>query len=480
MNYKEICLKMNYKEIGLKAGLEIHQQLDTKKLFCNCPGLLRKDEPDFEIKRKLHVVAGESGEVDIAARHEAGRGKEFTYQGYDTTCLVELDEEPPHQINEKALEIAVQISLLLSCKINSVSQIMRKTVIDGSNTGGFQRTVLVGRDGYVETESGRVGIWYVYLEEDAARKIGEGRGGLIFRLDRLGIPLVEIVTAPDIKTPEQAKEVALHIGEILRSCKVKRGIGTIRQDINVSIKKHPRAEIKGFQDPKIFIKVIEKEIERQQNSIGRKLRQEVRGANPDASTKFLRPLPGVARMYPETDLPLLKISKKLIDTIKKNLPRLKHDVRQELIKDGLSEELARLVLQKDKLSEFKELIVILKKPNLIAKMIVLWREEIISHKGKKVEEKLNTDLLEDILQALRKKKIGEKDVKGIMKEVAGGKKLSEVLEKEKAEGIEEEVIKLLKEKPGLSEKAYMGLLMKKFKGRVSGKELIGLIRKHIK
>ena len=104
---------------------------------------------------------------------------------------------------------------------------MRKTVVDGSNTSGFQRSVLIGRNGYIEGKKGKVGIWYVYLEEDAARKSGEKDGKKVFKLDRLGIPLVEIVTAPDIQTPEQAKEVALQIGDILRSCKVKRGIGTI-------------------------------------------------------------------------------------------------------------------------------------------------------------------------------------------------------------------------------------------------------------
>ena len=477
---------MNYKKMGLKAGIEIHQQLDSHKLFCNCPSLLRKDEPTFTVERRLHAVAGESGEVDIAARHEAGKEKKFTYQGYDTTCLVELDEEPPHQINEEALEIAIQISLLLNCEIVPVTQIMRKTVIDGSNTSGFQRTLLIGRDGYIETESGRVGIWYVYLEEDAARKIEEGEGkGKVFRLDRLGIPLVEIVTAPDIKTPEQAKQVALHIGELLRSCRVKRGIGTIRQDVNVSIKGHPRAEIKGFQDPKIFVKVVEKEIERQKSQKrrkGKKLREEVRGAEPDATTKFLRPLPGSARMYPETDLPILVISKKMIDKARKTLPRLKHELKDELKREGLGDDLARLVLQKDKLSEFKELVIILKKPNLIAKMIVLWREEIAKHKNKsieKIEEELNTDLLEDILKALKEKKIEESEVKQVMKDVADGKTLEDSMKKGE-EGVEEEVVKLLKEKPNLSEKAYMGLLMQKFKGKISGKQLIELIRKYRK
>jgi len=125
-------------------------------------------------------------------------------------------------VNKDALNIALQISFLLNCKILPISQIMRKTVIDGSNTSGFQRTVLIARDGWVETSHGKVGIWYVYLEEDAARKISKDNDSVTYRLDRLGIPMVEVVTAPDIKSPEHAKEAALKIGEILRACKVKK------------------------------------------------------------------------------------------------------------------------------------------------------------------------------------------------------------------------------------------------------------------
>lgn len=118
--------KIDYQEVGFKGGLEIHQQLNTKKLFCNCPSLLRQDEPDFTIKRKLHVVAGESGEVDIAAKHEAEKERTFVYEGYSTTCLIELDEEPPHEINQEALKIALQIAIFLNAKIFSITQIMRK------------------------------------------------------------------------------------------------------------------------------------------------------------------------------------------------------------------------------------------------------------------------------------------------------------------------------------------------------------------
>ncbi len=212
---------------------------------------------------------------------------------------------------------------------------------------------------------------------------------------------------------------------------------------------------------------------------------EVRKANEDGTTTFLRPLPGAARMYPETDLPLLKIEKKLIDKIKKSLPKLKHDIRAELVKEGLSEDMAHLVLQKNKLNEFKELIGVYNAPNLVAKMVVLWREEIASHNNKKIEEIeeiLNTDLFEDILKALKQGKIKEEDVKIVMKEVVEGKKLGEAVEKKEInkEEIEEEIIKLIKEKPNLTESAYMGLLMQKHKGKISGKELIELIRKHVK
>ena len=132
---------MNKEE--LKAGLEIHQQLDTHKLFCSCPSLLRNDEPEEVFQRELNPVVGETGQIDTAAAFEKLKDKTFHYQFFDTNCLVELDEEPPHDINQEALKIALQIAHLLNAKIFPVSQIMRKTVIDGSNTEGFSRTVLI-------------------------------------------------------------------------------------------------------------------------------------------------------------------------------------------------------------------------------------------------------------------------------------------------------------------------------------------------
>ena len=149
---------MEYQKFGFKSGLEIHQQLDTKKLFCNTSSFLRSDDPKYSVRRKLHAIAGETGEIDEAVKHEASLDREFIYQGYDSISLIELDEEPPLAINEEALEIGLHIALLLNCDILPVSQVMRKIVIDGSNTSGFQRTVLIARNGYVETKDGKVKI----------------------------------------------------------------------------------------------------------------------------------------------------------------------------------------------------------------------------------------------------------------------------------------------------------------------------------
>jgi len=467
-------------EIKIKSGLEIHQQLDSHKLFCNCPSILRKDEPEFLVNRRLHAVAGEGGEIDVAAQFEAGLDKDFIYQGYDTTCLVELDEEPPHLINQEALEISLHISMLLNCEIVPITQIMRKTVIDGSNTSGFQRTVLIGRNGWIDTSFGKVGIDYVYLEEDAARGVGQEDGKKIFRLDRLGIPLVEVVTAPDIKTPEQAKEVALQIGDILRSCRVKRGLGTIRQDINVSIPEHPRTEIKGFQDPDIFIEVIEKEVERQKKDLqdGKELRMEVRGANEDGTTRFLRPLPGSARMYPETDLPLLKISKQIIDKAKKSLPKLRQEIRKELGKKGLSEEQIKLLLKQNKLSEFESLIKIIKDSKFIYQVLIEIPKEVIKHEGKGKEE-LSLEVIEDIVNLIKQGKLARTDVKHVMTEIVKGKSFDKAIKIEKVDlsQVEAEIAKMIKEKPGLSIAGYMGLIMSKFKGKVSGSEANAILQK---
>ena len=165
----------------------------------------------------MRAVAGEMGQFDVAAVYEYLRDRTFFYQCYDKeTCIIETDEEPPMSVNNEAMEVALQVALLLKAEIPDEVHIMRKTVIDGSNTTGFQRTAIVGINGSLETSQGKVGITNICLEEESSGIVKKEDGEITYRLDRLGIPLIEIGTAPDIKSPEHAKEVAEKLGMIVR------------------------------------------------------------------------------------------------------------------------------------------------------------------------------------------------------------------------------------------------------------------------
>ncbi|MEM2021046.1 MAG: Glu-tRNA(Gln) amidotransferase subunit GatE [Zestosphaera sp.] len=260
-------MTIDYKALGLKVGIEIHQQLATReKLFCSCPTELASDGAlKREITRYLRVARSEIGEVDPAAQYEVMKGRSIIYEVPEGhVCLVELDEEPPHDLNMEAVLITLAIAKALNSNPVDELQVMRKIVVDGSNTTGFQRTVIVAVGGHLPDENGVIGIQTICLEEDAARKVDEGRGFVRYNLDRLGIPLVEIATAPDITNPEQAMRVAFKIGLLLRlSGKVKRGIGTIRQDLNISISGGVKTEVKGVGRLELIPKVIEHEVARQ-------------------------------------------------------------------------------------------------------------------------------------------------------------------------------------------------------------------------
>ena len=256
---------MDYNELGLKMGLEIHQQLNSEhKLFCPCKTELVDDEYSELVQRRLRPTQSELGEIDRAALQESLRGLNFKYENFEKhTCLVENDDEPPHSLNEEALDICITIACLMNMHIVDEFHTMRKQVIDGSNTGGFQRTGMVATDGYLDTPYGRVIIESLGLEEDAARRIDSNDEFTEFRLDRLGIPLAEITTDPSMHDPKQVREVAYMLGQILRSTNVKRGLGTIRQDLNISISEGARVEIKGVQDLDLMSEIVEREVQRQ-------------------------------------------------------------------------------------------------------------------------------------------------------------------------------------------------------------------------
>ncbi len=281
---------MDYEKLGLKVGIEIHQELATEhKLFCSCPPQLSKDEPDYTFIRKLRPAQSELGEVDPAALFEFLKGKTIIYEAnHDTNCLVEMDEEPPGALDYEALDIALQFTLLTEGTPVDEVQVMRKTVVDGSNTGGFQRTSVVSLGGAIEAEGKTYNIEQVAIEEDAARKIEEDGDTITYRLDRLGIPLIEITTAPEMYRPIEVYYVAKRIGSILRATgKVRRGLGTIRQDVNVSIKDGAIIEIKGAQDLGMLETIVEYEAQRQTALLNIKEVLKERGIKPSDLGKEL-------------------------------------------------------------------------------------------------------------------------------------------------------------------------------------------------
>lgn len=264
----------------LKVGLEIHQQLDTKnKLFCNCE-IVDATEHDFTFKRNLRPTRSEMGSYDQAALFESKKIKIIKYQSSrNSNCLIESDEEPPVEVNTEALEVVLTLCLALHCTVEDELHVMRKIVIDGSNTTGFQRTILVGRDGFLDVEGIRVGVQSICLEEDAARIINEqnkdnDESNKIYSLDRLGIPLIEIALEPISNSPTFVTILAQTVGRLLRSTKkVTRGIGSIRQDVNISVDNGPVVEIKGVQQLSQLALIIDYETKRQDglNQIAKKL-----------------------------------------------------------------------------------------------------------------------------------------------------------------------------------------------------------------
>ena len=248
----------------MKAGVEVHQQLATGKLFCACPPDLADETGRTVVTRSLRATGGENHHIDPAAAFQAARQLRYRYEVAPSSCLVELDEEPPHGVSEAALDAALTAALLLDARPVDEIEVMRKIVVDGSNTSGFQRTALVAVDGHVDVGNRRYSVPTICLEEDSARKVGEKDGELTFRIDRLGIPLVEVATGPEITNGTEAREVAEEIGTLLRATRrVRRGIGTIREDLNVSTAGGARVEIKGVQELRLLHRYAELEEARQ-------------------------------------------------------------------------------------------------------------------------------------------------------------------------------------------------------------------------
>jgi len=480
---------IDYQKLGFKCGIEIHNRLNTKtKLFCNCKPNFSEEGYVSTVKRKLRAVAGELGQVDVAALYEYFRDRNFIYQCFpDETCLKETDEEPPNSINKEALDIVLQIALLLKADIPDEIHIMRKTVIDGSNTCGFQRTAVVGLNGILETSQGLVKITNICIEEESSGIIGQKGNDISYRLDRLGIPLIEIGTAPDIKNPEHAKEVAEKLGMIIRSTgKSQRGLGVTRQDINVSIAKGARVEIKGVQDLDFIPQIIENEIKRQQELIekGEKPKEETRVANEDGITEYTRPLPGGERMYPETDLETFIITKDFLSKIK--IPETWEEKAKRYSKI-LPKEMINQVLRSDYLGLFEKLSKI-HDPILVASTLTSTIKDL--RRRGFIIESLTEEYFEELFSSINKKLISKEAIPSILEKVCKEKiSVKEAVEKSGLKALDEEelreiVRKIFEKYPHLVKEkkvsALMGEVMKEVRGAVDGKTVAKVLNEEIK
>jgi glutamyl-tRNA(Gln) amidotransferase subunit E len=257
----------SFDNLKVKVGFEIHQQLKTKsKLFCNCKCMEANGSYDCDFIRILRPTKSELGDFDKAALFEYTKMNTIKYYSrIGLSCLVEADEEPPHDVNRDALETVLLFSLALHSNIVDEIHVMRKIVIDGSNTSGFQRTMLVSSGGHLKVDNFKeIGVQSICLEEDAAKLLPHTKLYKEYGLDRLGIPLVEIALEPVSGKPDEIVNVALTLGRLLRSSRrVSRGLGSIRQDVNISVNDGQVVEVKGVQQISQLVKILDYETKRQ-------------------------------------------------------------------------------------------------------------------------------------------------------------------------------------------------------------------------
>ncbi|MBI2076918.1 MAG: Glu-tRNA(Gln) amidotransferase subunit GatE [Euryarchaeota archaeon] len=621
---------LDYAKLGFRCGLEIHQQLATSKLFCRCSTEDPPAEPGppaFVIHRRLRPTQSELGEVDAAALQESRRNRRFEYHGYHgRACLVEADEEPPNPASEEALDVALTMAALLQATPVDEVQWMRKIVIDGSNTSGFQRTGLIALGGEVDG----VGVQTLALEEDSCQRLSESADAVAFGLDRLGIPLIEIATAPTIRDGNHARAVAARIGALLRATgRVKRGIGTIRQDLNVSIRGGARIEVKGVQELNSIPRVTEWEVRRQlrllevaealakrgvkasdltsavvdlgdvfaktQSTVVKKTLQsggailgvrlpgfhgligaaskdlprlgrelsvyarrdagvggilhgdelpgmgvaaeevasvrsrlackeadsfvlvadqrkkceaalrvvlaravvalrgvpeEVRAAEQDDSTTYLRPLPGAARMYPETDVPPVAVSPQRMEKIRGNLPPPPEAVRERVRNQfHISEDEARQIVDGDMVGELAAWAKLADGP-AASRVLLLILPDLRRRYPKADDLRPHAA---DALAAVKANRFAKEGVALVLEEVAAGraKGVEEAVTRlglgggaeaalaERARAIVGERADFVRERGAESVGPLMGLLMKEFRGKVDGGQVSRALAKEV-
>ena len=296
----------DYAEVGLIVGLEVHQQLLTeRKMFCNCPAGLYTTEHDGTLLRHMRPTLSELGEYDGTALMEFNTKKNIIYLLHESNvCTYEMDDTPPFLMNLQALDVAIEQCLMLGCDIVDEVHVARKQYLDGSIPTGFQRTAIVGINGRLPFMGRELSITQVSVEEDSCREVSDNGHLVVWRTDRLGIPLIETVTGPDLRTPEEVVEAILLIGRVCRSTgHVRVGMGASRQDINVSVRGGRRVEIKGVPQAWWARGLVHCEAIRQVNLL--QLRDELHKRGLKEANDLVMPNFDVTNLFENSNLPYL-------------------------------------------------------------------------------------------------------------------------------------------------------------------------------
>jgi len=273
-----------YDEIGFMCGLEVHQQLHTRrKLFCRCPAGIFSDRVDAEVLRHMRPTLSELGQYDGCALMEFKTEKQIIYRlTRACVCTYEMDDTPPFPIDEEAVRSSLEIASMFGMALVSELQVMRKQYLDGSIPTGFQRTGMIAVGGAIPFRESSQGpesvlrLRQLTLEEDSCREVSDIGHKIIFRTDRLGMPLIETVTEPELMTPRDVEAGGRLIAAVARaSGKVRRGSGAARQDVNVSIAGSRRVEIKGVPQHKVLPRLVHIEAFRQLELL--RIRETLRG-----------------------------------------------------------------------------------------------------------------------------------------------------------------------------------------------------------
>jgi len=400
-------------------GLEIHVQMKTAtKMFCSCKVEFGA-EPNSNV---CPVCLGMPGALPV--------------------------------INKKAVEYGIRAGLALNCKIHNLSVFARKHYFYPDLPKGYQISqyeLPLATDGYLDIEledgtSKRVRIRRLHLEEDAGKNIHEGKKTYV-DLNRAGTPLMEIVTEPDINSPEEARIFLETLRNVMRYIGVSDADmekGQLRCDINVSIRPKgskglgTRVEIKNVNSFRFVQKALEYEIERQikVKERGGQIVQETRTFDPSTGKTYTMRGKEEAedyRYFPDPDLLPLKVSDEWINRVRENMPELPHQRLERYINLGLDKKVAKaLVGHKEYGDYFEEVLKLYEDPKAVANWVL--NDLLGNLRDLEIpweENPVTPQRLAELLKLIKDGTISVKIAKGLLKEMLQTGKSAKQLVEEK-------------------------------------------------